>query len=195
VDVQIGPRVLYLCTICEWSASCSGCFTSGERAPRYQLDKRLGGYQNRSARRGEKFRPYRDSKSEPSAVQPVASLLPEIEFFRKHNGRHYVGGNICVAVATGMNVVVFMGVKTVISGLVYSGASVVWPLGCSLITCGKLGWRSKPTAIFHEQPHAELFVNNWYKFKSYPCNSPWRPIGLWDVEAATLSRQSTHRWR
>jgi hypothetical protein len=30
---------------------------------------------------------------------------------------------------------------------------------------------------------------------SYPCNRPWRPIGLWEVEALTFSRQSTHRWR
>jgi hypothetical protein len=29
----------------------------------------------------------------------------------------------------------------------------------------------------------------------YPCNRQWRPIGLWDVEAPTFSRQSTHRWR
>jgi hypothetical protein len=27
----------------------------------------------------------------------------------------------------------------------------------------------------------------WYRdsFTFYPCNRPWRPIGLWDVEAAT----------
>jgi hypothetical protein len=29
----------------------------------------------------------------------------------------------------------------------------------------------------------------------YPCNRPWRPISLWDVEAPTFSRQSAHRWR
>jgi hypothetical protein len=34
----------------------------------YPLDRRLGGPQNRSARRGEKSRPYRDSNSVPSAV-------------------------------------------------------------------------------------------------------------------------------
>jgi hypothetical protein len=33
------------------------------------------------------------------------------------------------------------------------------------------------------------------KGKSYPCNRPWRPIGLRDVEASTFSRQSAHRWR
>jgi hypothetical protein len=27
------------------------------------------------------------------------------------------------------------------------------------------------------------------------CNRPPRPIGMWDVEAPTFSRQSTHRWR
>jgi hypothetical protein len=29
---------------------------------------------------------------------------------------------------------------------------------------------------------------------SYPCKRPWRPIGMWDVEAPTFSRQSAHRW-
>jgi hypothetical protein len=29
----------------------------------------------------------------------------------------------------------------------------------------------------------------------YPCNRPWRPIGLWDVEVPTFSGQSAHRWR
>jgi hypothetical protein len=33
------------------------------------------------------------------------------------------------------------------------------------------------------------------KRESYPCNRPWRPIGLWDVEAPKFSRQSAHRWR
>jgi hypothetical protein len=37
----------------EWSASCPCHFTPGEGAPRYPLDKRLGGPQIRSARRGE----------------------------------------------------------------------------------------------------------------------------------------------
>jgi hypothetical protein len=29
----------------------------------------------------------------------------------------------------------------------------------------------------------------------FPCNRPWVPIGLLDVEDLTLSRQSAHRWR
>jgi hypothetical protein len=33
------------------------------------------------------------------------------------------------------------------------------------------------------------------KGKTIPCERPWRPIGLWDVEAPTFSRQSAHRWR
>jgi hypothetical protein len=33
------------------------------------------------------------------------------------------------------------------------------------------------------------------KGKSYPCSRPWRPIGLWDVEAPTFSGQSAHRRR
>jgi hypothetical protein len=27
------------------------------------------------------------------------------------------------------------------------------------------------------------------------CNRPWRPVGLWDVEVPTFSRQSAHRRR
>jgi hypothetical protein len=30
--------------------------------------------------------------------------------------------------------------------------------------------------------------------QGYSCNKPWRPKGLWDVEAPTFSRQSAHRW-
>jgi hypothetical protein len=33
------------------------------------------------------------------------------------------------------------------------------------------------------------------KGKAIPVNRPWRPIGLWDVEAPTFSGQSAHRWR
>jgi hypothetical protein len=32
-------------------------------------------------------------------------------------------------------------------------------------------------------------------FKLYTCTRPWRPIGLWDVEAPTFSRQLARRWR
>jgi hypothetical protein len=35
----------------------------------------------------------------------------------------------------------------------------------------------------------------WTKVKLYPCNGPWRPIGLCDVEDPTLSRHSAHRWQ
>jgi hypothetical protein len=28
-----------------------------------------------------------------------------------------------------------------------------------------------------------------------PCNKPWRPIRLWDVEAPKFSKQSANRWR
>lgn len=42
------------------------------KSRRYPIDRRLGGPQNLSGRRGEKSRPYR-ANSVPSAVQPVAS--------------------------------------------------------------------------------------------------------------------------
>jgi hypothetical protein len=43
----------------------------------YPLDRRLGGPQSRSGRRGEYSGPYRDSNSDPSVVQPVASRYTE----------------------------------------------------------------------------------------------------------------------
>jgi hypothetical protein len=39
------------------------------------------------------------------------------------------------------------------------------------------------------------FVLEERKRQSYHCIRPWRPIGLWDVEASTFYRQSVHRWR
>jgi hypothetical protein len=45
------------------------------------------------------------------------------------------------------------------------------------------------------------FWNNLYSvlsftfYKSFPLYRPWRPLGLWEVEAPTFSRQSAHRWR
>jgi hypothetical protein len=39
-----------------------------------------------------------------------------------------------------------------------------------------------------------FFQNKESRLKNF-CNRPWRPIGLWDVEAPTFSRQSAHRWR
>jgi hypothetical protein len=44
--------------------------------PRYPLDRSLGEPQNRSERRGENSWPYRDSNSDPSVLQPVASRYP-----------------------------------------------------------------------------------------------------------------------
>jgi hypothetical protein len=35
----------------------------------------------------------------------------------------------------------------------------------------------------------------WNYLKIYPCNRPWRPIGLWEFRAHIFSRQSPHRWR
>jgi hypothetical protein len=43
------------------------------KSPRYPLDRRLGGSQSRSGRRGENSWPYGDSNSDPSIVQSVAS--------------------------------------------------------------------------------------------------------------------------
>jgi hypothetical protein len=64
----IDPRILDLGT--SW---CVVSFTPRRLNPWYPLDKRLGGPQNRSGRRRENYLPYRDSNSDPSVVQAVAS--------------------------------------------------------------------------------------------------------------------------
>jgi hypothetical protein len=40
-----------------------------------------------------------------------------------------------------------------------------------------------------------VIVREKVKGKAIPYTRPWRPIGLWDVEGLTVSRQSAHRWR
>jgi hypothetical protein len=72
----IDPHFLDIGTSWRWVVS----FTSRplyprEKSPKYPLDRRLGGLQSWSGRRGEEkiLDPYRDSKSDPSVAQPVAS--------------------------------------------------------------------------------------------------------------------------
>jgi hypothetical protein len=41
----------------------------------------------------------------------------------------------------------------------------------------------------------DKYFHKRLKGKSYFRNRPWRPIGLWNVEASKFSRHSAHRWR
>jgi hypothetical protein len=69
------PRFLDLGTSCRWVVTVTPqpLYPRG-KCPRYLLDRRLGGPQSRSGQRGnEKIWLYRDSNSDPSLVQPVAS--------------------------------------------------------------------------------------------------------------------------
>jgi hypothetical protein len=43
--------------------------------------------------------------------------------------------------------------------------------------------------------HQFMYAFIYKKKQSYPCNRPWRPIGMWYIEAPTSSRKSAHRWR
>jgi hypothetical protein len=47
------------------------------------------------------------------------------------------------------------------------------------------------TGVQENNGHALMLYKKKVK-KSYPCNRPWRPVGLWDVKNPTLSRQSAH---
>jgi hypothetical protein len=43
--------------------------------------------------------------------------------------------------------------------------------------------------------HINKFCQCLGKGLSYPCGRLWRPIGLWDIQAPTFSRQLAHTWR
>jgi hypothetical protein len=62
------------------------------------------------------------------------------------------------------------------------------------LTCRPLSMsfpkKFRNTACFSNQSFARIWKvlnENERKRQSYPCNRPWRPIWLWDVEAPTLS--------
>jgi hypothetical protein len=65
-------------------------------------------------------------------------------------------------------------------------------------TCQRDG-SLRPYSRFSRQEHISLNITVFWditlsKKWIYPCNRPWRPIGLWDVEAPTFFRKSAHRW-
>jgi hypothetical protein len=52
----------------------------------------------------------------------------------------------------------------------------------------------KPSNNSQELRSARRYNVTWRMVnQSYPRNRPWRPMGLWDVQDPTLSRQSAHR--
>jgi hypothetical protein len=67
--------------------------------------------------------------------------------------------------------------------------------------------RSAELDVAKDQAHAALIwvatsgivmavnVDATMRIASQASNRPWRPIGMWDVEAPTSSRQSAHIWR
>jgi hypothetical protein len=75
---HIDPHFLDLGTTWRWADSVTPrpLYPRG-KSPRYPLDRRLGEPQSRSGRRGEENSwPYRDTNSDPSVAQPVASRYP-----------------------------------------------------------------------------------------------------------------------
>jgi hypothetical protein len=51
--------------------------------------------------------------------------------------------------------------------------------------------------VFYKTTHLDIPDNNLHvdKRQSCPCNRSWGLTALWDIEAPTFSRQSTHKWR
>jgi hypothetical protein len=58
-----------------WSASCSGRFTYRGKSPRYPLDRRLGGPQNRSGHGGEEKNSHNCTRPELILGRPARSLV------------------------------------------------------------------------------------------------------------------------
>jgi hypothetical protein len=73
-DGRIDPQLLDLGTRWRWVVSFTSLslYPQGKN-PQSPLDRRLDGPQSRSGRFGENFWPYRDSNSDPSVLQPLAS--------------------------------------------------------------------------------------------------------------------------
>jgi hypothetical protein len=83
----IDPRFLDLGTSWRWMVSFTPrpLYLRG-KSPRYPLDSWLGGPKNRPRRRGENSWLYRECNSDPSVVQPVASLYTDCAIeFRLYN--------------------------------------------------------------------------------------------------------------
>jgi hypothetical protein len=43
--------------------------------------------------------------------------------------------------------------------------------------------------------HSQYNINYPKQKRGYPCDRPWRTIGMWDVEVHTFSVPSAHIWR
>jgi hypothetical protein len=91
VDVQTHLFLTLALVGGEWSASRPGCFTPGERAPLYPLDRRLGGPQSWSGRHEVKIlAPTRTRNPTPwsSSPYPIAILtaLSRLSLWRDTDG-------------------------------------------------------------------------------------------------------------
>jgi hypothetical protein len=108
--------------------------------------------------------------------------------------------------------VLLVSVLTQICSILLLGRSVVKLFGLHIETpsCNIAGVNIWSFRIFYYLSHVPTSWNrlgyfpaysntglliNWLKGKAIPINTPWRPIGLWDVEAGTFCGQSACRWR
>jgi hypothetical protein len=58
-------------------------------------------------------------------------------------------------------------------------------------------WNISWLSTCYMELYSRTLQNHHYEnHKSYknPRNRPWRPIGLWNIEASTFSKHSAHRW-
>jgi hypothetical protein len=115
----------------------------GTRTGLYEVEKKF-------ALTGTRIRSPRPSSQWPVAIQTA-------RHYPGSSQKQYSAGNRMAATVFG-EIFVFMGVRQLLLG---AGTAVL--VSCSLIRCGRLGWRSKPIAIFHELPKKNYYkyVNNW----------------------------------
>jgi hypothetical protein len=73
------------------------------------------------------------------------------------------------------------------------GKQITVPNSCPM--CAQHAHRHRPCsiAVTYHRPPPQQASESWPKLS--PFKRPWRPIGLWHVEAPTFSIQSAHRRR
>jgi hypothetical protein len=153
------------------AALCTG------KSPRYPLDRRLCGPQSRSGRYGVERNSCICQESNPS--RPARSL----SLYRLS----YSGSSV----STSSHLLEWQSQKSFKSDVKWFGELFSQRRPVSGNVSSSLHLSHMPGITSADGERGFNLIKRW----SFPLYRPWRPLGLWEVEAPTFSRQSAHRWR